>query len=214
MSSDRQRSQARKALARIARKHPIAALAAVVVLLACSAAGLTGAGGLLLPGAPAASGPAAFESLADGLEPAEVVRVVDGDTLKVRLEDGVENYVRLVGVDTPESVASDETRNCEEGVIASDFAKSLVAPGQIVWLQRDVSDVDRYGRWLRYVWLEQPSDPSDEDQIAGKMLNAVLVQEGYAQVKRYKPDTTLHDVFDRWGDEAIAAGKGVTRKWA
>ena len=89
-----------------------------------------------------------------------------------------------------------------------------VAPGQTVWLSRDVSDADRYGRLLRYVWIERPDDPADEGEIAGKMLNAILVRDGYAQVKRYKPDTTLHDLFQRWGDEAAADGRGVTHKWA
>ena len=202
MASEKQR--ARRALRRLARKNPLAALGWFGVP----------AGGGVEDAAPDRNGQAAIISAEDNLQQAQVVRVVDGDTLKVSVPGDANATVRLIGMDTPESVAADEARNCEEGRIASDYAKSLVAPGQTVWLSRDVSDADRYGRLLRYVWLERPDDPADEGEIAEKMLNAILVRDGYAQVKRYKPDTTLHDLFQRWGDEAAADGRGVTYKWA
>ncbi len=214
MASEKQR--ARRALRRLARKNPLAALAIAAVLVVGAALGWFGvpAGGGVEDAAPDRNGQAAIISAEDNLQQAQVVRVVDGDTLKVSVPGDANATVRLIGMDTPESVAADEARNCEEGRIASDYAKSLVAPGQTVWLSRDVSDADRYGRLLRYVWLERPDDPADEGEIAEKMLNAILVRDGYAQVKRYKPDTTLHDLFQRWGDEAAADGRGVTHKWA
>lgn len=210
------KQQAGRALRRLARKNPLAALAIAAVLVIGAALGWFGAagGGVAENAAPGRDGQATIAPVGDGLQQAQVVRVVDGDTLKVSVPGEADATVRLIGMDTPESVAADEARNCEEGRIASDYAKSLVAPGQEVWLSRDVSDADRYGRLLRYVWLERPNDPADEGEIAGKMLNAVLVRDGYAQVKRYKPDTTLHDLFQRWGDEAAADGRGVTYKWA
>ena len=214
MASEKQ--QAGRALGRLARKNPLAALAIAAVLVIGAALGWCGAagGGVAEDAAPGRDGQATIAPVGDGLQQAQVVRVVDGDTLKVSVPGEADATVRLIGMDTPESVAADEARNCEEGRIASDYAKSLVAPGQEVWLSRDVSDADRYGRLLRYVWLERPNDPADEGEIAGKMLNAILVRDGYAQVKRYKPDTTLHDLFLRWGDEAAADGRGVTYKWA
>ncbi len=209
-----EQQQAERAFKRLVRKRPLVALLLAVALLAAASLGwwgTTGAGDA--NGTSADRGAQATASDA-ALEQAEVVRVVDGDTLKVKTADGSEERVRLVGMDTPESVAEEESRNCEEGVIAANYTKSLVAPGQTVWLSRDVSDTDQYGRLLRYVWLERPSDPASESEIAGKMLNAILVRDGYAQVKRYKPDTTLYDTFKHWGDEAVAEGKGVTSKWA
>ena len=150
-----------------------------------------------------------------GLEPARIVRVVDGDTFKVLLEGSEEEVrVRLVGIDTPESVASDESRNTEEGITAADYTKSLVEPGQVVWLQQDVSDTDKYDRLLRYMWLEVPTDPYDEREIATKMLNGILVINGYAQSKEYKPDTTLYDLFEEWEDQAIEEGNGVSYMWS
>lgn len=214
MASEKQ--QAGRALRRLARRNPLAALAIAAVLVVGAALGWFGAaaGGVAEDAAPDRNGQAAVISAEDNLQQAQVVRVVDGDTLKVSVPGDENATVRLIGMDTPESVAADEARNCEEGRIASDYAKSLVAPGQTVWLSRDVSEADRYGRLLRYVWLERPDDPADEGEIAEKMLNAILVRDGYAQVKRYKPDTTLHDLFQRWGDEAAADGRGVTHKWA
>ena len=214
MASEKQ--QAGRALRRLARKNPLAALAIAAVLVIGAALGWFGAagGGVAENAAPGRDGQATIAPAGDGLQQAQVVRVVDGDTLKVSVPGEADATVRLIGMDTPESVAADEARNCEEGRIASDYAKSLVAPGQTVWLSRDVSDVDRYGRLLRNVWLERPNDPADEGEIAGKMLNAILVRDGYAQVRSYKPDTTLHDLFQRWGDEAAADGRGVTYKWA
>lgn len=214
MASEKQ--QAGRALRRLARKNPLAALAIAAVLVIGAALGWFGAagGGVAEDAAPGRDGQATIAPVGDGLQQAQVVRVVDGDTLKVSIPGEADATVRLIGMDTPESVAADEARNCEEGRIALDYAKSLVAPGQTVWLSCDVSDVDRYGRLLRNVWLERPNDPADEGEIAEKMLNAILVRDGYAQVKRYKPDTTLHDLFQRWGDEAAADGRGVTYKWA
>lgn len=214
MASEKQ--QAGRALKRLARRNPLAALAIAAVLVIGAALGWFGAavGGVAEDAAPDRNGQAAVITAQDNLQQACIVRVVDGDTLKVSVSGNENATVRLVGVDTPESVAADESRNCEEGRIASDYTKSLVAPGQAVWLSRDVSDADRYGRLLRYVWLDRPDNPSDEGEIAEKMLNAILVRDGYAQVKRYKPDTTLHDLFQRWGDEAAADGRGVTYKWA
>ena len=202
---------------KLGRKNPLVALLIALVLVAV--VGFSWLGSLQqetvestqAPTQVDASQPVATDEA--GLEQAEVIRVVDGDTLKVRTASG-EATVRLIGMDTPESVAQDESRNCEEGVIASNYTKSLVASGSTVWLSRDVSDTDRYGRLLRYVWLKQPSDLRNEDEIASTMLNAILVREGYAQVKYYRPDTTLHDLFERWGNEAAAASKGVSYKWA
>lgn len=148
------------------------------------------------------------------LEVATVERVVDGDTLKVSLE-GESYRVRLIGVDTPESVAPDETRNIEEGDIASDFTKSIVSEGQTVYLQKDTSDTDTYDRLLRYVWLEYPgTDLRSIDNVRDHMLNGILVYEGYAQAKSYKPDTAYDDIFNKLRDDAVANDRGISYLWS
>lgn len=154
--------------------------------------------------------PAAFDRVT-------VRHVVDGDTLSVATEDGEHVSVRLIGIDTPESVAPQDERNCEEGVLASEHMKSLVGEGDVLWLQYDTSVTDKYGRTLAYVWRALPASAEEADDpgvIARDMLNAIQVIDGYGQAKTYRPDTYHDGLFAQWGDEALADGRGVTRKWA
>ena len=124
-----------------------------------------------------------------------VERVVDGDTFV--LEDG--QRVRLIGVDTPESVHPDKSKNTEFGKEASAFAKEALE-GKRVILEKDVSDTDRYGRLLRYVYLED-----------GTFFNEYLVKEGYAKVYTYPPDVKFSDVFVEAERYARENNKGL---WA
>ena len=103
---------------------------------------------------------------------AEVVRVVDGDTLVVR-DGGREITVRLLGIDTPESVRPDSPVECF-GPEASARMRQLLAPGDAVRLERDPTQdaVDDFGRTLAYVF----SADADES------VNARLVEDGYARV--------------------------------
>ena len=100
------------------------------------------------------------------IEDGTVTRVVDGDTLKVSI-GGEEQTVRLIGVDTPESVDPRRPVECF-GEEASEFVKQRVE-GERVKLVTDStqSDRDRYDRLLRYVYT------GDE------MLNREIIAEGY-----------------------------------
>ncbi len=128
-----------------------------------------------------------------GLEPVIVERVVDGDTIVVH--DG--RKIRLIGINTPEST----NRTEEYGKEASDYTKSQLE-GREVFLQKDVSDVDRYNRSLRIVWLEVPSDDMDEQEMMKKMFNAQLVIDGYAEPSTYPPDVKYSDYFRKFAREA------------
>ncbi len=112
----------------------------------------------------------------------DVVRVVDGDTLIVNYND-VEERVRLIGIDTPESVHSDEAQNTEEGVVASEYTKSLVE-GKQVELEFDVELRDQYDRMLAYVYVD------------GVMLNKTLLEEGYAEITTYPPNVKYLDDYN------------------
>ena len=129
------------------------------------------------------------------MEQASVVRVVDGDTLVVDRGRG-EEKLRLIGIDCPESVNPDKSKNTEEGRAASDFTKSVIPVGQAVWLQKDTSDTDRYGRLLRYVWVVEPDDAKSAEEVKTKMLNAILVVNSHAVVKEYRPDTAYSSLFE------------------
>lgn len=91
--------------------------------------------------------------------------VVDGDTLAVTDEDGSEFKVRLIGCNTPESVSSDESKNCEEGRLASQYTKSLISEGQTVYLEYDNDHYAKYGRILAYVWLSKPTEERSDDYM-------------------------------------------------
>lgn len=122
------------------------------------------------------------------LENHNVVRVVDGDTFVIKVDDE-DVKVRLIGVDTPESVASDEyleetgKENTQAGEDASAFTKSLIE-GTTVYLEFDASTEDKYGRLLAYVYLED-----------GQMLQDILLTEGYAQLATYPPNVKYVDHF-------------------
>ncbi len=131
-----------------------------------------------------------------------VSRVVDGDT--VELKDG--RKVRFIGVNTPEST----TRTEEYGKEASNYTTEKLE-GKTVWLQKDVSETDRYNRSLRLIWLEIPKDDMDEEEIRTKMFNADLVLNGYAEPSTYNPDVKYSDYFVKFAREARENETGL---WA
>ncbi len=119
-------------------------------------------------------------------EEAKVLSITDGDTIKVNL-NGVTEKVRLILIDTPECV--DPRKEVEfYSREASEFARKEIS-GRTVWLEKDVSERDQYGRLLRYVWLEKPeSDEPDIEEFLEKCFNAKSVSEGYASIMTYPPD--------------------------
>jgi len=167
------------------------------------------AGSAASSGSTTASGTSA--TAADGFVECTFDRDVDGDTIIVNL-DGQRQRVRLIGIDCPESVAPSETGkvNTEEGIEASDYTKSLLSKGQTLYLAKDTSDTDDYNRLLRYVWIEKPDNTRDAGEVSSKMLNGILVYQGYARSYRYRPDTAYNDIFDDLAADAKAAGRGVS----
>lgn len=125
---------------------------------------------------------------------AQVVHVVDGDTIDVNL-GGQVFRVRYIGVDTPETVHPSQPVECM-GREASALNTQLVQ-GQVVRLEKDVSETDRYGRLLRYVY------------VGNVFVNAELVRQGLAQVSTYPPDVKYQDLFLQMQREARAAGRGL-----
>lgn len=122
---------------------------------------------------------------------AKVARVVDGDTIK--LESG--EVLRYIGIDTPETVDPRMPVQCY-GKESSAKNKELVE-GKEVKLEKDVSETDRYGRLLRYVWL------------GDMLINEYLVREGYAQSSSYPPDVKYQNRFIEAQRLARAENKGL-----
>lgn len=155
----------------------------------------------LLPAGPAAPPAAAPRTMR-----AEVVRHVDGDTARFRLEDGTEEKVRFIGIDTPE-VGEDVEPYGEE---AAAYTALAIPVGAVVWLETDVELRDRYGRLLAYVWLERPIT-GDAAEVRESMLNARIVLDGYASAYTYPPNVTYTDVLKDLQADARGARRGL---WA
>lgn len=129
-----------------------------------------------------------------GAVEAQVVRVVDGDTIIVRL-DGRDVRVRYIGINAPESADPRREVQCF-GKEAAARNEQLVG-GKRVRLEKDVSETDQYGRLLRYVYVD------------GTMVNAVLVQEGYAYAITVPPDVRYAEELRRLEREAREARRGL-----
>ncbi|MCR5718949.1 MAG: thermonuclease family protein, partial [Lachnospiraceae bacterium] len=124
----------------------------------------------------------------------KLLRVIDGDTLLVD-EDGTEKYIRLIGIDTPESVHPDDSRNTEEGKSASDHTKALLFGIEYVFLEKDVKELDAYGRTLAYVWL------SEESGNILDMLNIKIIDDGFAVPMPIEPNikykNTIQGIYEK-----------------
>ncbi len=111
-----------------------------------------------------------------------VSEVVDGDTLVVTFPAGQTEVVRLLGIDTPETVDPARPRQCF-GAEASAFLAELVPPGTQIRLERDLEARDRYGRLLAYVFRVDD----------GSFVNAELLRHGMADLSIYEPNNAYLD---------------------
>lgn len=128
-----------------------------------------------------------------------VAAVIDGDTIQV-LIDGKKETLRLIGIDTPETVDPRKPVQCF-GKEASAKAKSLLS-GKSVKLEADPiqGERDKYQRLLRYVFLED-----------GTNFNRLMISEGYAHEYTYSTPYKYQAEFKQAQKEAEAAKKGL---WA
>jgi micrococcal nuclease len=151
----------------------------VLLLLACAAC--SGRGIDL-----SVQAPATLPGEPGGHEEAVVTRVIDGDTVEVRMTGRVAGPgagaarpgglydVRLIGIDTPESVSPREPVECFAREASA--ALEVLVAGRVVMLVKDVEETDRYARLLRYVYLGE------------EMVGARLVANGYAHAYTYPPN--------------------------
>lgn len=126
---------------------------------------------------------------------ARVVKVRDGDTIDVDFGNSNIKTVRYIGIDTPETVDPRKPLQCF-GNEASNINKSLVQ-NQTVQLEKDVSETDKYGRLLRYVYL------------GDILVNKYLVEEGFAHSSPYPPDIKYQEDLDSAEEEARVTSKGL-----
>ncbi len=119
---------------------------------------------------------------------AKVTRVIDGDTIEI--EGG--QRVRYIGINAPEF---NDNNNCfaKESFLKN---KELVE-GKIISLERDISETDKFGRLLRYVYIDK------------FLINELLVKEGYANVSTYPPDVKYYEKFIKAEKEAQEFNRGL-----
>ncbi len=117
-----------------------------------------------------------------------VTRVIDGDTIEI--EGG--QRVWYIGIDTPELNQGE----CF-AIEATNRNKDLLANTKVK-LEKDVSETDRYGRLLKYVYTE-----------SGAFINDILVKDGYANASSYPPDVKHQSTFTQSQSNARSANKGL-----
>jgi micrococcal nuclease len=125
---------------------------------------------------------------------APVIRVIDGDTIEARIGERAED-VRLIGVDTPETVKPGTPVQCF-GPRASDFTKHLLE-GRRVRLVFGVERHDVYGRLLAYAYLGR------------RLVEAMLVRRGLARSLTIPPNDRLAPLFRHLELGAARAGRGL-----
>ena len=153
----------------------------------------------LLPMSGGTSEPGAAQRLTG-----RVVRAVDGDTLEVALDDGATETVRLIGVDTPETVKPDTPVQCF-GPQASRFEHHTVE-GRRVRLVTGVEPRDYYGRLLAYVWVEgRPTNGRRREHF----LETELLRRGLARTLTFHPNDRYAHRFEELERVTAKAGKGL-----
>mgnify|MGYP000970320192 CR=1 FL=1 len=118
--------------------------------------------------------------------PYSVIRVVDGDTFIADIS-GERTRVRMIGIDTAESVQDNPERITKEGLVASNYTKSLLT-GAEVFLEFDKEHYDRFGRTLAYVYIK-----GDDGYV---FINELLLNEGLADLMTIEPNTKYQELLE------------------
>ncbi len=127
----------------------------------------------------------------------QVTKVVDGDTFWVNNGTGKDIKVRLIGIDAPESRKTGKKEIGYYGMEAKEYLTTLLS-GKHVKLTSDVDSLDRYGRTLAYVYLQN-----------GTFVNAELVKNGYARIMTIPPNIKHTDLFLDLQTEARENKRGM-----
>jgi len=126
---------------------------------------------------------------------ATVIRVIDGDTLKIAINKKIES-LRLIGIDAPESrknkkayrdisrMNKDLDTIIKMGKQSTEYVKTLLKPGDIIFVEFDIQLRDKYGRLLGYIYLDD-----------GIMLNEEILKAGYATLTTIPPNVKYVSKF-------------------
>ena len=118
----------------------------------------------------------------------KVIQIIDGDTIII--EGG--HHVRYIGIDAPEQN--------ESGYLEAKYKNKELVEGKKVRLEKDTSNKDRYGRLLRYVYINDT------------FVNGEIVKHGYAYARAYSPDTKYQVYLEAMENEARQKKRGIWRQ--
>lgn len=187
------------------KKKLYSGAAAIVIVLAFSVTGASGgssSGGALQKGINEVKSLVMPEEKpeqknSEDMERVNVSRVIDGDTVEVKMPDGEKESVRLLLIDTPESVHPDKPEQ-PYGEESSEFAEKRLTEGKKVRLEYDGPKRDNYGRLLAYIWTND------------KNFNQEMLEEGYARYAyEYEPPYKYQDEFKEAEKEAEEKGERI-----
>ena len=119
------------------------------------------------------------------LQEARLVRVVDGDTIRV-VVNGVEERVRYIGINTPERYPGGPETPAPFAEAATAANVALLGTSRLI-VEKDISERDRFGRLLRNIWLERDG--------SWVFVNLRLVADGFARVSTFPPDVKYVDLL-------------------
>jgi len=128
-------------------------------------------------------------------EKATVISITDGDTIKIRRADDTEADIRYIGIDTPEIKHQEAGTDEPYGPQAAAFNSWLVL-NKGVYIQKDTAETDKYGRLLRYVYLEN-----------GIMVNYALIRQGYATILTVPPNVAFQQQL--YSAQELARNEGL-----
>ncbi|OGK19752.1 hypothetical protein A3D80_03330 [Candidatus Roizmanbacteria bacterium RIFCSPHIGHO2_02_FULL_40_13b] len=143
-------------------------------------------------------------SVGEGFKPSQrpqinqtflVTRIIDGDTFEIQTRQ----KVRLIGIDTPElNTSTKKVPGCF-GIQAKEKLSELIFNKQ-VRLMKDISETDRYGRLLRYVYFGE------------NFINQDLIEQGFALASTFPPDVKYKEVFLKAQTEARENMRGLWKE--
>ncbi len=188
-----------KRLPKLTKKRVISALAVIIISVVSQ---------FFIPSAkPKQNITVPLTPFASSSATVKVTRVIDGDTIEVETgpasakASAGKQKVRYIGVDTPELHDPRRPVQCYAKE-AMEKNKELVE-GKNVRLEKDISEVDKFGRLLRYVYIATESSPS------GLLVNDYLVKEGYAHAATFPPDVRYVNLFVTSEQEARNNKRGL-----
>ncbi len=128
----------------------------------------------------------------------KVIRVIDGDTIEIKGKQ----KVRYIGINTPEIYHDTTGKKTGEQCFANEsyFENKKLVEGKEIFIQKDVSEVDKYKRLLCYVW------------VGGTFVNDYLVRQGFAQVSTFPPDVKYQQQFLEAQEEAKVNNRGLWKE--